>query len=247
MSVWVPNVDFIEAAHEELVALFLNDEDPISPPGVKTQGLLESAANRPFTSLGKVEKYPTALLKLSALFHSLTKNHAFHNGNKRTATVVLLTSLYQNDLRLREVVNDDELFDFVIRVTSDDFPHQQSGMNADEVVEAIAEWLRLRTEKVGGKASTMKVHDFLASCRKAGARIKNAKGGSYVISTNNGNIRLSKSTPEISGPVVRRFLRQLGMSFSVAGFDQLEFQEGVNPEREQVRRYMVTLRRLAKT
>lgn len=244
---WIPNVDQIKSVHEELVVLFREDDDPISPPGIRSEDLLQSAASRPLTSLGGVDKYKNTLQKVAALFHSLTKNHAFHNGNKRTATVVLLTSLYRNDLRLKENVTDDVLFDFVLSVTSDKFPDEYKSFSIDEVVSEIAEWLRRHTQKLAGKSGSMKIIDFLSKCRSVGANVKKTKTGSYAVSTTFGNIRVSGSTPEISGPVVRTYLKKLGLTVSASGFDQREFEDGVSPEREQVRRYMVTLRRLAKT
>lgn len=61
--------------------------DPITPSGVRELGLLESAAARPQTSLGQILKYPTAEMAAAALFHSVALNHAFYNGNKRTALI----------------------------------------------------------------------------------------------------------------------------------------------------------------
>lgn len=245
---WIPDEDQVKAIHFELVALFSDDDDPISPPGVKSSDLIASAVSRPHTALGKAEKYPSLKLKLAALFHSLTKNHAFHNGNKRTALVTLLTALYRNDFRLMESVTDDILFSFVMSVTSDEFPRPQHGLGNDAVIEQIASWISSRSEKLSGKSGSMRMTDFLAKCRMAGATVKPSKGGSTIVSNpKGGNIRISQSTREISGPVIRTYLNKLNLSMSRSGFDQKEFVDGIAPEREQVRRYMVTLRKLAKT
>ena len=59
--------------------------------GVRDFGLITSAAARPSSGFGDFEAYPTAHLKAAALLHSLVRNHALVDGNKRlgwTATVV---------------------------------------------------------------------------------------------------------------------------------------------------------------
>lgn len=62
-------------------------------PSVRDVGLLDSACHRPSSTVFGEDAYPTLVLKASALLHSLTANHPFVDGNKRTAwlsTVVLL-------------------------------------------------------------------------------------------------------------------------------------------------------------
>lgn len=246
-NVWTPTAPQVVGVHEELVALFEKDDDPISPSGVKSEALLESACERPNTSMGGVEKYTTTSSKLAALFHSLTKNHPFHNGNKRTAVVTLLTTLHRNDLRLKNEIDDDMLYDFVLAVTSDTFPRPDHGLNVDDVVSEISTWIRDSCEAAVNRPGSMRLNEFTEKCRRAGANCKNVKGGAISIGTRKGRIRISKSTSQLSGPVVRTYLQRLGLSAAKAGFDMAEFQEGVNPEREQIHRFMMTLRRLAKT
>jgi len=52
---------------------------------VRDMGLLESAAARPKTSVFGEDAYPTFELKMAALMHSLARNHALIDGNKRIA------------------------------------------------------------------------------------------------------------------------------------------------------------------
>lgn len=231
-------------AHHELVAIFESGEDPIAPPGVKSEALLESACGRPLTSLGEVEKYPTLPLKLAALFHSLTKNHAFHNGNKRTALVSLLNAIHRNDLRLKGEVTDAEVYDLVLAVSQDAFPH--NGCDADTIVSALAAWIKEHTESSRAQFGTMKVTEFLKKCELAGATVKRAKSGPHIAYQNK-SIRLSGSTPQLSGPVITRYLRILGLNPAHTGVDAQEFMSGASPERRQVYRFMSALRRLAKT
>ena len=58
---------------------------------VRDFGLIASAAARPGSGFGEFEAYVGVHLKAAALLHSLVRNHALVDGNKRlgwTATVV---------------------------------------------------------------------------------------------------------------------------------------------------------------
>ena len=60
---------------------------------VQDVGLLDSAAARPRSSAFGEDAYPTLELKAAALLHSVVRNHALVDGNKRLAwlaTVVFL-------------------------------------------------------------------------------------------------------------------------------------------------------------
>lgn len=81
---------------------------------VRDVGLLDSAAVRPRSSAFGADAYPTLPLKAAALLHSLARNHALVDGNKRLAwlgTVVFL------DLNGRQPdLSDDGAFRLVLDV-----------------------------------------------------------------------------------------------------------------------------------
>lgn len=244
---WLPDATQIASFHEELTTIFAAEDDPISPPGVKYPDLLESAAHRPHTGIGSRDKYNTVLKKTAALFHSIAKNHAFHNGNKRTAIVTLLTTLYRNDRRFCQGINDDDIYDLAVRVADDRFP-SETGLAGDKLVDALAKWLDDKTERLNHNFSAMKVSEFLSKCEAAGCLTKLSKDGTHIVqNTGKGSVNISGSTRKISGNVVRNYLRQLRLTSSSSGILQEEFQEGVSGERQEMHRYMAALRRLAKT
>ncbi|UXY16211.1 type II toxin-antitoxin system death-on-curing family toxin [Chitiniphilus purpureus] len=245
--VWLPNSKAVEDIHIELAKIFEQENDPISPVGIKSQPMLESACERPNTGVGSHFKYTTLEHKLAALFHSLTKNHPFHNGNKRTAIVSLITALYRNNKRLDSTVSDETIYDFVVSVTADEFPKKDHGLHIDVVVDEIAKWIKKKSTPLNTKAQGMKIRGFIEKCKAAGAHCKNASGGAYVISNKSNSIRISKSTKQLSGPVIRQYLNKLALSETTAGISMDDFREGVSDEREQIYRYMVALRRLART
>lgn len=73
--------------------------------GLISEHLLFSAISRPFLGLKDgTELYPTIEQKAAALIHSLVKNHAFLDGNKRTAAQVTLVFLSENGYRLEFTV-----------------------------------------------------------------------------------------------------------------------------------------------
>lgn len=243
---WMPTVKAVEEVHLGLVALFETEEDPVSPAGVKSQSLLESAVGRPHTGIGTSDKYDTFYRKSAALFHSLTKNHPFHNGNKRTALVTLLTTLHRNNRRLKPEVTDDELFDFVLSVTADEFPSPGAKLDTDSVVEEISKWIKERTVPVESKPAGMKTSEFVDKCKQAGVKYKEGKGGTHVLQNGGFGVNISRSTRQLDGAVVRQFLRRLSLN-EVAGIGIDEFRDGASDEREQIYRFMATLKRLAKT
>lgn len=55
-------------------------------------GLLSSAVGRPAASVSGADAYPSLHQKAAALFESLARNHAFLDGNKRTA--LLATAMF---------------------------------------------------------------------------------------------------------------------------------------------------------
>jgi len=65
-------------------------ESEVGPNLLKDFGLLESAVMRCQQSVFGEDAYPDIHSKAAALFHSLARNHAFYDGNKRTAVVSLV-------------------------------------------------------------------------------------------------------------------------------------------------------------
>ena len=69
--------------------------------GVRDMGMLESAVGRPFATFGGEDLYPDLFLKAAALVQSLSSNHPFVDGNKRTALTTLEYFLHLNGIDLK--------------------------------------------------------------------------------------------------------------------------------------------------
>lgn len=63
---------------------------------VRDVGLLASATMRPQATVFGADAYPTVLEKAAALLHSLVRNHALVDGNKRTAWTSAMVFLELN-------------------------------------------------------------------------------------------------------------------------------------------------------
>jgi death-on-curing protein len=63
---------------------------------VRDVGLLDSAAARPQSSAFGEDAYPTLALKGAALLHSIARNHALVDGNKRLAWLAAVVFLDLN-------------------------------------------------------------------------------------------------------------------------------------------------------
>lgn len=102
--------------------------------GLRDLGLLESAIARPRSSFDGKDLYRSVFEKSAALMHSLLKNHAFVDGNKRTALASAGIFLRLNGYRL--VNTHEKELEFALNVE-----------NGSLSIEEIAAWFRKYTRK----------------------------------------------------------------------------------------------------
>lgn len=81
---------------------------------VRDRGLLESALGRPQASAFGEDAYPDIHHKAAALLHSLARNHALVDGNKRLALVATIAFYGMNGMRL--TLTNNEAYDLVMDV-----------------------------------------------------------------------------------------------------------------------------------
>ena len=86
------------------------------PPVVRDHGLLESALGRPQASAFGEDAYRGIHEKAAALLHSLARNHALVDGNKRLSLAATIAFYGMNGLRL--TLSNDEAYDLVMRVAT---------------------------------------------------------------------------------------------------------------------------------
>jgi death-on-curing protein len=83
---------------------------------VRDYGLLEAALARPQATVFGKDAYPTLDAKAAALLHSLARNHALIDGNKRLALAGLIAFYGLNGRRL--TLTSNAAYDLVMGVAS---------------------------------------------------------------------------------------------------------------------------------
>ena len=83
-------------------------------PGVRDEGLLESALAQPQATFGGQFLHPTISEQAAAYLYHIAMNHPFIDGNKRTAFAVADTFLRLNGCTLN--LTDDRAYDLVMQV-----------------------------------------------------------------------------------------------------------------------------------
>jgi death-on-curing protein len=99
---------------------------------VADYGLLESALARPRASVFGRDAYPDLHVKAAALLHSLVRNHAMVDGNKRLAWTACRTFLAVNGQWIS--APEDARFDFVIAVATGALA------DLDKIAELLRSW-----------------------------------------------------------------------------------------------------------
>jgi len=91
---------------------------------VKDVGLLDSALARPKTTVFGEDVYQALDLKAAAMCHSLIKNHALVDGNKRTTWSLMVVFLFLNDFKHNFTA--DEGMEFVLGIATDQITIEQA-------------------------------------------------------------------------------------------------------------------------
>ncbi|MCK9927002.1 type II toxin-antitoxin system death-on-curing family toxin [Frankia sp. Mgl5] len=87
-----------------------------SEPMVRDHGLLESVLARPRATVFGRDAYPPLDGKAAAFLHSLARNHALVDGNKRLALAGLIAFYGVNGRRL--TLTNDDAYDLVMSIAS---------------------------------------------------------------------------------------------------------------------------------
>ena len=100
---------------------------------VREIGLLESAAARPKTSVFGEDAYLTFAEKTAALLHSIARNHALIDGNKRLAWSAARLICLMNDLDIN--MKQDKAYEMVVGVAA-------GQIEMDELVKILKKAIR---------------------------------------------------------------------------------------------------------
>ena len=100
-----------------------------SAPEVRDYGLLEFAAARPQASAFGGDAYPDQDAKAAALLHSLARNHALVDGNKRLALAGVIAFHGVNGRRF--TFTNDEAYELIMSVAAGQLD------TVDEIAEMV--------------------------------------------------------------------------------------------------------------
>ncbi len=94
----------------------------------------ESAIENTYQTFGGQELYPSVESKASHLLYTITKNHAFVDGNKRIASTVFLSYLDKNNLlyinEARKRIEENTLCALTLMIA-------ESGPSEKEIIESV--------------------------------------------------------------------------------------------------------------
>ena len=102
--------------------------------GVRDLNLLISITERPKTSFGGKEVYPTVFEKAAAYLEGFVRYHVFVDGNKRTGIAASARFLFMNEYEFS--VSNEKMEEFVLKIA----------MEKLEIPE-IARWLEKYSKK----------------------------------------------------------------------------------------------------
>ena len=102
------SLDEVLELHEDQISSFGGT------PGVRDEGLLESALAQPQATFGGELLHPTIAEQAAAYLYHIAMNHPFIDGNKRSAFAVTDTFLRLNGFYLN--LTDEAAYDLVMQV-----------------------------------------------------------------------------------------------------------------------------------
>lgn len=85
-------------------------------PEMRDVGLLEASVTRPRATAFGEDAYPSIHVKAAALLHSIVRNHALVDGNKRLGLGALIAFYGVSGERL--TLTNEEVYDLVMAVAS---------------------------------------------------------------------------------------------------------------------------------
>lgn len=175
--------DEVIEIHTRLVIDAAESDDPISPPGVKNEGLLESAIARQESGYEGKLKYDHPISNAASLCYGICCNHPLHNGNKRTALVSMLCHLDKNGFTFNDKTNQDDLYQFMLSIAGHTIvPKKKRKIGHDQSdleVVAMSDWIRKRTRRIEKGERTLSYIEFEKVLRQHDVYFENQKNN-YV-------------------------------------------------------------------
>jgi len=83
--------------------------------GIRDEGSLLSALNRPFQTFDDKDLYPSAIEKSAAIVESIIINHPFIDGNKKMGYAFMKLLLTEGGYEIE--ASEDKIYSFIISIS----------------------------------------------------------------------------------------------------------------------------------
>ncbi|MCX6243915.1 MAG: type II toxin-antitoxin system death-on-curing family toxin [Bacteroidetes bacterium] len=165
-----------------LITDYFSDEEASLVYGLKSETLLGSALGRQFTGFGGVDKYSTPIEICGTLFYGLIKNHAFHDGNKRTAFLILIYHLQKHNLQFIDKNRKERIETLAVKVAANELDEtydrfQKFKEQEDAEVRFVIDYLERNTRKFNKRFYSVTFADFDHILKKYNVKLSNPHGG----------------------------------------------------------------------
>lgn len=97
----------------------------------RDENLLIAAIGRATVTMFGKDLYPDLVDKAAAILHSITKNHPFIDGNKRTAWISAATFLTSNGIKV--TVSQDDVVAFMVEIAN-------SKLEVSDIATQLKKW-----------------------------------------------------------------------------------------------------------
>ncbi len=250
----------IMKAHYILSDYFLSEEESVRF-GIHDFGLLSSAVSRQCVAFGGKEKWNTPIQKIATLVFGLVKDHAFNDGNKRTALLSMLLALNKIN---RQANCKKEVFEtLLVRIAANklsDYKEFKNFNGPDAEVEFIADFIRRKTRKTEVSFHSLTYEEFDTKLRRYNVWLEDPSGN-YI---NVYQTRPSKKTifkkqqsqndrilqigfsgwkKQVNPKALKEVLKAAGLT-AANGIDSKVFYYDAEPEYKLIDEYYPILKRL---
>lgn len=230
--------------------------------GILNYGLLSSAVARQSVGFNGQCKWCDDESKVSTLAFGLDKNHAFNDGNKRTALLCLLLALHRKKRHL--ICKKKKLETLLVRIAAnemDKYPDFKrfKKHGDDAIIVYMANFLRKQSRKIDNSFRTMTYEEFNRKLKNYNIRLDNTQGAYIdVLQIKEekklfGLLKRNKETRvlqigfpgwkrQINPKAVKNVLKVCGLFEN--GLDMKTFYEGGEPEYKLIEEYFDVLKRL---
>jgi death-on-curing protein len=230
------------AIHDRLVGDFGAARDPIGP-GLRSRDLLESALGRQDTGFQGERKYWSLADRVASTFYGIAMNHAFFDGNKRTALVAMLCMLDAQNHWLE--IDEKELFDFTVKMVEHKLV--PGARDVDAEVTAVSQWIAAHSRKVDRRSYPLTQRRLAQILTSYGVKRENAKNANAIIFRKGrltSHVHYDGEGVELTKDNVRSIRRDLHLD-EEHGVDSTMFFSREDVVDDFITRYRATLRALS--